>query len=53
MFLLIILLALSAAVIATALTVAFDGYGSRPAPRSHQPDAFRPARPDDHDLPVA
>lgn len=52
MFLLIVLLALSAVVIALAALVALDGYGTRPAPRSHPRDAFEPSRADDHDLPV-
>jgi hypothetical protein len=50
MMLLILLLALSASVIALAAVVALDGYGSRPAPRSHPRDEFEPARPTDRDL---
>lgn len=53
MTLLLILLALSALVIALALLVSLDGYGSRPAPRSHPRDAFEPSRAADRDLPVA
>lgn len=52
MFLLIVILALSAAVIALAALVSLDGYGSRPAPRSHPRDAFEPTTAADRDLPV-
>jgi hypothetical protein len=52
MFLLLILLALSALVIALAICVSLDGYGSRPGPRSRPRDPFEPSRADDHDLPV-
>ena len=38
--LMLLLVLLSAAVVATASTVLRDGYGSRPAPRSHPHDAF-------------
>ena len=53
MFLLVVILALSTAVIALAVLVSLDGYGSRPAPRSHHRDAFEPTGAADHDLPVA
>lgn len=38
--LMLLLVLLSAAVVATASTVLRDGYGSRPAPRSHHQDVF-------------
>jgi hypothetical protein len=50
MFILILILALSASVIALAALVALDGYGSRPAPRSHPRDVFEPSRTTDRDL---
>lgn len=42
MLILLLMLALSATVVALALTVDHDGYGSRPPPRSHVSDSFDP-----------
>ncbi len=50
MMLLLVILALTAAVVALAALVPLDGYGSRPAPRSHPRDVFEPSRTTDRDL---
>lgn len=52
MIILLLLLALSALVITLAVLVSFDGYGTRPPPRSHHQDAFEPGHPGDQHLTV-
>ena len=52
MIILLLRLALSAVVITLAVLVSFDGYGTRPPPRSHHQDAFEPGLSSDQHLTV-